>query len=47
MRSKFSRNSKSSSGSSWGSWKSRLAEEKAILAEIAAEVKYVEKKQEL
>ena len=47
MRSKFSRNSKSSLGSSWGSWKSRLAEEKAILAEIATEAKYIEKKQEL
>ena len=47
MRSISSRNSKSSSGSSLGSLKSRLAEEKAKLAEIAAEAKYLEKKQEL
>ena len=45
--SKSSRNSKSSSDSSSGSLKSRLAEEKSKLAEIAAEAKYVEKKQEL
>ena len=42
MRSKSSRHSKSSSGSSSGSLKSRLAEEKAKLTEIAAEAKYVE-----
>ena len=47
IRSKSSRHSKSSSGSSSGSLKSRLAEEKAKLTEIAAEAKYVEKKQEL
>ena len=46
-RSKSSIHSKSSSGSFSGSLKSRLAEEKAKLAEIAAEAKYVEKKHEL
>ena len=45
MRLKSSRHSKPSSGSSSGSLKSRLSEEK--LAEIAAEAKYVERKQEL
>ena len=45
MRSKSSRHSKSLSGSSSGSLKSRRAAEKAKLAEIAAEPKYVEKKQ--
>ena len=47
MRSKSSRHSKSTSGLSSSSLKSRLAEEQAKLAEIAAEGKYVEKKQEL
>ena len=47
MRSKSSRNNKSSSGSSSGSLNSRLAEENFKLAEIAAEAKYVEEKQEL
>ena len=47
VRSKSSRNSKSSPGSSSGLLKLRLAEEKSKLAEIAAEVKYVERKQEL
>ena len=45
MRLKSSRHSKPSSGSSSGLLKSRLSEEK--LAEIAAEAKYVERKQEL
>ena len=47
MRSKSSRHSKSTSGLTSSSLKSRLAEEQAKLAEIAAEGKYVEKKQEL
>ena len=47
MRLKSSRHSKPSSGSSSGSLKSRLSEEKSKLAEIAAEAKYVERKQEL
>ena len=47
MRSKSSRHSKSTSGLSSSSLKSRLAEEQAKLAEIAAEGKYVEKNQEL
>ena len=47
MRPKSSRHSQSSSGSSSGSLRSRLAEEKAKLAEMAEEAKYVEKKREL
>ena len=46
-RSKSSKHSKPPSGLSSGSFQSRLAEEKAKLCEIAAEAKYIEKKQEL